>query len=168
MPSGEHWCENAVYTVYDLTADITLGTTSPPINQADPPGNDSPEPNDRPWTRLGVWNVPVGDIIEVELSDGSYTSGDMLCVGDVMIHAIWPTVSIRPTNVTVNPNVASVNAGDYVDWVDACQGVNIFVDGYGDRVELQLQASIDPLYTDIQNSSTSDWQASVNIRASAH
>ena len=33
---------NAVYTVYDLTADITLGTTSPPINQADPPGNDSP------------------------------------------------------------------------------------------------------------------------------
>ena len=43
------------------------------------------------------------------------------------------------------------------------RGLSISVDGYGDRVELQLQASIDPLYTDIQNSSTSDWQASVNI-----
>ena len=39
--------------------------------------------------------MPVGDIIEVELSDGSYTSGDMLCAGDVMYYAIWPTVSIR-------------------------------------------------------------------------
>ena len=75
-----------------------------------------------------------------------------------MIHAIWPTVSIRPANVTVNPNVASANAGDYVDWVDACQPINIPIEGQGDRVELQLQASIDPLYTDIQYASMSDWQ----------
>ena len=160
---GTQWAANAVYTVYDVTADTTLGALT--VNQADAPLGQSPEPNDRPWTRLGVWNVPVGDTIQVELSDSWYASGDMLCAGDVMIHAIWPTVSIRPTNVTVNPNVASANAGDYVDWVDACQEVNIFVNGYGGRVEFQLQASINPLYTNIENQSASmsDWQASLNI-----
>ena len=153
---GAQWAANAVYTVYDVTADTTLGALT--VNQADAPLGQSPEPNDRLWTRLGVWDVPADDMIEVELSDGSYTSGDMLCAGDVMIHAIWPTVSIRPANVTVNPNVASANAGDYVDWVDACQPINIPIEGQGDRVELQLQASIDPLYTDIQYASMSDWQ----------
>ena len=67
--------------------------------------------------------------------------------------------------MTVNPNVATANVGDYVDWVDACQGIAPPVEGQGDRVELQLNASIESLYTQIQNLtvSMSDWQASVNI-----
>ena len=67
-----------------------------------------------------------------------------------MIHAIWPVVSIRPTDVTVNAKVASANAGDYVDWVDVCQPIQVpLEDGQGDRVALQLQASIESLYYDI-------------------
>ena len=32
------------------------------VNQGtDVPGQDSPVPNDRPWTLLGVWNVPASD-----------------------------------------------------------------------------------------------------------
>jgi len=85
----------------------------------------------------------------------------VLCAGDVMVHAIWPTVSLRPTNVTVNSAVAAANAGDYVDWVDASQGISIPVEGQGDRVQLQLQASIEPVYTSIQNASMNGWSYAV-------
>ena len=66
-----------------------------------------------------------------------------------MIHPLWPTVSIRPTNVTVNSHIGAANAGDYVDWVDACEGVNLPVEAEGDRVPVQLQASIEPLYYEV-------------------
>jgi hypothetical protein len=76
-----------------------------------------------------------------------------------MIHAIWPTVTIRPTDVTVNPKVPSADDGDYVDWVDACQAINVPVEGDGTRTQLQLSAAIDPLYAQIPNASMSDWHA---------
>ena len=65
------------------------------VNQQQSPGYASPEGSDRPWRLLGVWNVPATDTLEVELSDGQYSLGDMLCAGDAMIHPLWPTVSIR-------------------------------------------------------------------------
>ena len=122
---GTQWAANAVYTVYDVTADTTLRRThgqpgrrpARSIAGAQRPAVDA----------LGVWNVPVGDMIEVELSDSSYTSGDMLCAGDVMIHPLWVTVTCRAAGVTANPSVPNnpIAQGDYVDWVDACQGFDV-------------------------------------------
>ena len=158
-PAGKNWATDAVYKVYEVVNGVPvnppLGTV--PIDQKhDLPGHDSPITNDRPWTRLGVWNVPVGDTLEVTLSAAS---GDEICVGDVMIHAIWPTVSIAAANVTPNPKVVAANWGDYTDWRDACQGITVSVDGQGNRVPLQLSASIEPLYTLIHNASMNDWTA---------
>ena len=108
LPTGKtSWATNAEYWVYEVTpggVSTPLGTSY--VNQASRPANQSPITNDRNWTRLGVWNVTVGDTLEVFLTDGNTSvSTDELCVGDVMIHAIWPTVSIRATNVTVNSKV---------------------------------------------------------------
>jgi Ca2+-binding RTX toxin-like protein len=154
---GTHWAYAAEYEVF---SDGTL-LGSVIVNQSAAPGQDSPEPNDRPWTMLGVWNVSAGQTLTVDLVSGSISGGvnsdpyGALCAGDVMIHAIWPTVSIRPTNVVVNPLAA--NAGDYVDWVDSWQSMQIPVEVKGPRLELQFQASIEELYTDIQGASLSDW-----------
>ena len=80
------------------------------IDQTASPGFDSPVPGDRPWKLLGVYDVSVGDTLTVTLSydtaDGGQDSTHYspLCISDVMIHPLWPTVSIRATNVTVNPN----------------------------------------------------------------
>jgi hypothetical protein len=65
--------------------------------------------------------------------------------------------------VTVNSAVAAANAGDYVDWVDACQGIAVPVEGKGDRLQLQLQGSIESLYSDILSASMNDWQPQLNI-----
>ena len=112
------------YTVYDngVAAGIqrSNGRRGQPVGGVH--ATDSPMPSDRPWLRLGVWNVGALDTLKVVLIDDSYHEGDRLCVGDAMIHAIWPTVSIRSTSVTVNPKAA--NANDYIDWVDACQGIS--------------------------------------------
>ena len=154
---GTQWTSHAEYIVWDN--DGAVSATIHNVDQTQSPGGALP--NDRPWKLLGVWSVPADDTLHVELSFdygyGSPQPGDVLCAGDVMIHAIWPTVSIRPTTVSVNPKVASANAGDYVDWVNACQSINIPVEGQGARVELQLQASIETLYTQT-GGSMSDWQ----------
>ena len=119
------------------------------MNQQQSPGYASPEGSDRPWRLLGVWNVPAGDTLEVELSDGQYSLGDMLCAGDAMIHPLWPTVTCRAAGVTVNPLVPDnpIAQGDYVDWVDACNPINIPVEGEGDRLQFNVSATIDPLYS---------------------
>ena len=103
LPSGDHWAHDAVYEVRD--GSTPLGSI--PVDQSLAPGsNDPPEPNDRPWTLLGVWNVPFGHTLTVVLYNGSDSAhpdpGGVVCVSDVMIHPLWPTVSIRSTDVTVN------------------------------------------------------------------
>ena len=110
---GTQWAANADYSVYEWIDDVKTFLTTVDVNQGSAPPNNSPTGADRPWKLLGVWNVT--GWIEVDLADGSSTPGDRLVVGDAMVHAIWPTVSIRPTDVTVNPNVATAHAGDYVD-----------------------------------------------------
>ncbi len=158
------WESDARYTISESVEGhlVQLGQIDN-IDQTASPGFDSPVPGDRPWKLLGVYDVSVGDTLTVTLSydtaDGGQDSTHYspLCISDVMIHPLWPTVSIRATNVIVNPRAA--NAGEYVDWADACNPINIPVEGQGDRVPLQLQASIDPLYYDIANTTANDWHA---------
>ena len=165
LPSGDHWAHDAVYEVRD--GSTPLGSI--PVDQSLAPGsNDPPEPNDRPWTLLGVWNVPFGHTLTVVLYNGSDSAhpdpGGVVCVSDVMIHPLWPTVSIRAMNVVVNSK--AVNADDYRDWVAAFDPIEVPVEGQGNRVEFQLHASIDPLYAQIANLanvSMSNWQAGLNI-----
>ena len=155
---------DAVYDVYDNGTLLTPNGVT--VSQEQSPGNDSPEANDRPWMLLGVWNVGAADTITITLVNHDTLLGTVLCAGDAMIHAIGRTVSIRQENVTVNSKVAPANDGDYADWVDACQPIQVPVDGQGDRMAFQLQASIDPLYTqiaNIPNVSMSDWQAQLSI-----
>ncbi len=156
------WESDARYTITG-TADGSPHQVKN-INQTAPPGNDSPVPNDRPWKLLGVYDVNVGSTLTVTLCYDTPDGGEdpthdaPLCISDVMIHPLWPTVSIRPTNVTVNPMAANYN--DYVDWVDACNPISVPVeDGQGDRTELQLEASISPLYYDIPGANPNDWTA---------
>ncbi len=162
------WENDARYTITGTADGLPHQVDN--INQTAPPGNDSPVPNDRPWKLLGVYDVNVGSTLTVTLCYDTHDGGEdpthdaPLCVSDVMIQPLWPTVSIRPTNVTVNPKVAPANAGDYVDWFDACNPISVPVeDGQGDRTELQLAASINPLYAQIPNASMSDWQAALSI-----
>ena len=144
LPSGDHWAHDAVYEVRD--GSTPLGSI--PVDQSLAPGsNDPPEPNDRPWTLLGVWNVPFGHTLTVVLYNGSDSAhpdpGGVVCVSDVMIHPLWPTVSIRSTDVTVNSKVASANDGIYEDWFDACNPIEPPVEGSGTRTELQLAANVE-------------------------
>jgi len=166
---GGHWESDARYTITGTADGLTHVIHD--IDQTVSPDSDAAL-GDRPWRLLGVYNVNVGSELNVELSydtsngkmDSTHSS--MLCVSDVMIHPLWPVVSIRPTNVSVNTKVAVAHAGDYVDWVDACQPISIPVEGQGDRIKLQLQASIDPIYAQIGNLagvSMSNWQAQLNI-----
>ena len=142
---GIQWTENAVYTVSDSANSFTPFTTDP-INQgAACTNNNSPEPGDRNWKLLGVWNVPVLDTITVTLTDGSYQTGDMLCVGDAMIHAIWPTVSIRADLD------GTKTFGEKDDFLAASNPASISVEGGGSRLKLQMSASIESLYSDVAN-----------------
>jgi hypothetical protein len=119
---------------------------------------------DRPWKLLGVWNVPTGDHLSVKLSDDHYDdpghSNDYLCLGDVMIHPLWPTVSIRPANVAVNSRVTSDNpdhVGDYADWAAVVSPGEIPFEGAGSRVPIHVYASMDTLYSSISPISF-DWR----------
>ena len=122
--SGNHWTSHAEYDVYDGS---TLLTTVPiQVDQSQSPGNESPEPNDRPWKLLGVWNIPVGDTLTVVLqNDGTSDPGGMLCAGDAMIHPLWPTVTIRADLDGTG------TFGEKDDFLAACNPAEIPVDGSG-------------------------------------
>jgi hypothetical protein len=137
------------------------------VNQQGSPLNQSPEPNDRPWTRLGVWNVNAGDTLTVELSDPSPAAGDRLCVGDAMIHPLWPTVDIQQTGVTVPTQVPATAsaASDYVDWYDAANPASIPVEGSGSRAEFALSATVDPLFAQAPPYSGAAWNWTAKMPA---
>ena len=122
---GNHWESDAVYTITGA-ADGTHVIDD--VDQTASPGYDSPVPNDRPWKLLGVYDVSVGNTLTVTLCydgpEGRTDAYSPLCISDVMIQPLWPTVSIRATNVIVNPRAA--NAGEYVDWADAWGAVASF------------------------------------------
>ena len=136
LRAGTQWAEHAVSMPYRPGGTRPLGEQT--VNQQQSPGYASPEGSDRPWRLLGVWNVPAGDTLEVELSGRSSTvwatcsaagrrdDPSPLADGDI---------AARP-GVTVNPLVPDnpIAQGDYVDWVDACNPINIPVEGQGDRV----------------------------------
>jgi hypothetical protein len=152
---GTQWVDNAVYVVMD--GSTILGTVT--VDQTSSPGNGSPESADRPWKLLGVWNVPAGDTIEVILKSGDIGSanpGDMLCAGDVMVHAIWPTVTIR-TNANGDGILDTKD-----DWVDSFQPIQMAVEGTGTRTELQLQTSIEMLYFSISSAIATEALPSVS------
>jgi Ca2+-binding RTX toxin-like protein len=153
--AGTQWAENAVYTVYDGTT--ILGRVT--VNQQSAPPGDWTEYTDRPWKLLGVWNIGANDHISIVLSDGDIETGDRLCVGDAMTQAIWPTESIRPTDVTINSEVPTAFDGDYIDWSDACQPVDCISEGTGVGTPVDLHASIDPLYYQIPGAPADAWQA---------
>ena len=160
--SGNHWSTKAVYVVYDNGTPLYVDSSYDDfttVDQTSPPGNDSPIAGDRQWLLLGVWNVAAGHTITVGLFNNDDSPNTVLCAGDAMIHAIWPTVSIRSTNVTANPNVPSAYAGDYTDWVDASNPPSIPVEGSGSRLGLQVTALIELLYYSILGSTLSDWTA---------
>ncbi len=152
---GTQWATDAKYEIFD--GGTLVGSV--PEDQQTQPGNDSPVPNDRAWTRLGVWDISSGTLT-VKLVDNGSPTGSVLCAGEVMIHPLWPTVSIRATNVTINSKVAPANAGEYVDWVDACQPIGIRAEGSGTRTKLQLTATIDQLFADLPNW---NWTASLPL-----
>ncbi|MGA2069705.1 MAG: hypothetical protein ABSG86_32430, partial [Thermoguttaceae bacterium] len=140
------------------------------VNQQGSPLNQSPEPNDRPWTRLGVWNVNAGDTLTVELSDPNAPSGDRLCVGDAMIHPLWPTVDIQQTGVTVPSQVSTLGtaaASDYVDWYDAANPASIPVEGSGSRTEFVLTAAVDPLFAQAPPYSGAPWNWTAKMPAAS-
>jgi hypothetical protein len=163
--SPYHWSHDAAYEVLDDGTPLAnnAGKYLTIVDQTMSPNDNSPIGADRLWTLLGVWNVPASDTLTVDLFNLDSSADVALCAGDAMIHAIWPTVSIRPTDVTVNPNVPGPRDGDYIDWFDACQPVNVPIEGQGNRVQFQLKASIESLYADIPGASISDWQAEMNI-----
>jgi hypothetical protein len=154
LEPGEYWETNALYTISG-TADGQTYTFH--VNQNGSPGNDSPEPNDRPWKLLGVYDVNASDTLEVKLS-WQYDSngkiignvGGVLCVSDVMIHPLWPTVDIQQTGVTVPSQVSSLGkaaASGYVDWYDAWNPAGVSPEaGAGSRTEFALTATVDPLF----------------------
>ena len=79
------------------------------------------------------------------------SSGEMLDFNDVMIRPIWPTVSIRADE----DGTGTFSA--YDDYLNATNPAEIPVEGNGPRMELDLSASVDPLYA--QLGSMSDWNA---------
>ena len=171
LDGGSRWAHSAVYSVYDVppggTPDSGNLVGSMTVNQQGSPLNQSPEPNDRPWTRLGVWNVNAGDTLTVELSDPSPAAGDRLCVGDAMIHPLWPTVDIQQTGVTVPTQVPATAsaASDYADWFDACNPANIPVEGGGSRTEFVLTATVDPLFAQAPPYSGAAWNWTAKMPA---
>ena len=160
--AGTQWATNAVYAIYDSGG--LLGSVV--VNQQNSPGNQSPVPHDRDWALLGVWNVTGTLYVKLEsyssFYGGSPNEAGALCMGQIVVQALWPTVSIRAANATVNSQ--AVDPGAYADFAAACNPVSIPVEGQGARVQLNLQASMDPLYNQVQNPSQtqsspmSDWQ----------
>jgi hypothetical protein len=162
---GTHWSANAYYFVYvngvlETPGGIQVNQESAP--PTDSPQNNSPEDtsssnNDRPWDLLGVWNVPAGATITVVLVNADTSSGTSLCAGDVMAHAIWPTVTIR------EDASQSGLSGTQDDWHNTFQPIQIAPDDSGTRTELDLQASIELLYYQIPDTSADDWHFQLPI-----
>jgi hypothetical protein len=154
LDGGTQWAQHAQFDVYDGT---TLLGSLTNVNQQSQPGDASPEPNDRPWTLLGVWNVAVGDTLTVRLSDPTpHADGDRLCVGDAMIHPLWPAVFLHPADITVNSQVSAITdtnskdpetpSQEYCDWYGSWNAEDLPVEGDGDRAHLEAVAAIDPLF----------------------
>ena len=122
------------------------------VNQQNTCPNDSPDASDHPWNLLGVYNF-TSDTINMKLNDANNnpSSGEMLDFNDVMIRPIWPTVSIRANE----DGTGTFSA--YDDYLNATNPAEIPVEGSGPRMELDLSASVDPLYA--QLGSMSDWNA---------
>ena len=122
------------------------------VNQQDPCPNDSPDASDHPWMLLGVYNTTSGTL-KVELNDANSNPapGEKLDFNDVMIRPIWPTVSIRADQDGTGQFRA------YDDYLNATDPAEIPVEGTGPRMELDLSASVGPLYAQI--GSMSDWHA---------
>ena len=149
--TGTHWSQDAVYRVFDDAGLLPNGTVT--VNQEDPPNQDSPVPNDRPWTLLGVWMVPAGDTVTVEVYDGDSSAGSVVCMGDVMIHAIWPMLSIRADLDGTG------QFGEKDDFLASCYPPEIPLEGDAPRLAMKVCASIEQLYYDVEGSTSSDWQA---------
>ena len=154
LPSGDHWATRR--RVHFEVRDGSTPLGSIPVDQTSRPGQQLSAGAQRPPVdlvgRMECSFRPHADrrSLQRQRFRPSGPPAGWLCVSDVMIHPLWPTVSIRPTDVTVNSKVASANDGIYEDWFDACNPIDPPVEGQGDRVELQLQASIDSqLYTQI-------------------
>jgi hypothetical protein len=109
---------------------------------------------------LGVWNVPAGATITVVLVNADTSSGTSLCAGDVMAHAIWPTVTIRADA----KDDGAFNTKD--DAIDSFQPVQVPIEGNGSRTQFALNATVETLYASIPGASMSDWQASLSIAPS--
>ncbi|MGA2069071.1 MAG: hypothetical protein ABSG86_29220, partial [Thermoguttaceae bacterium] len=90
-----------------------------------------------------------------------------LCVGDAMIHPLWPTVDIQQTGVTVPTQVPATAsaASDYADWFDACNPANIPVEGGGSRTEFVLTATVDPLFAQAPPYSGAAWNWTAKMPA---
>ena len=145
---GTHWASDACYSVYDgstLLAQVD-------VNQQNTCPSDSPDASDHPWYLLGVYNTTSGTV-NVKLNDANNnpSSGEMLDFNDVMIRPIWPTVSVRADE----DGTGTFSA--YDDYLNATNPAEIPVEGSGPRMELDLSASVDPLYA--QLGSMSDWNA---------
>ena len=145
---GTHWASDACYSVYDgstLLAQVD-------VNQQNPCPSDSPDASDHPWYLLGVYNTTSGTV-NVKLNDANNNPsyGEMLDFNDVMIRPIWPTVSVRADE----DGTGTFSA--YDDYLNATNPAEIPVEGNGPRMELDLSASVDPLYA--QLGSMSDWNA---------
>ena len=151
LGTGTQWAANAAYSVYEWIDGVKTLLTTVDVNQGAPPPSDSPNGADRPWKRLGVWNVT--GWIEVDLSDGSSTTGDRLCVGDAMVHAIWPTISIRADL----DGTGTYGLKD--DFLATQDQFMINPEASGPRAKLELQAFVDPLYYDIPGATSDPWKA---------
>ena len=158
--------------VYEITGTADGQTHKVYVDQAESPGHDSPEPKDQPWKLLGVFNVEVGGTLTVKLVYDTPT-GEIggnpdgpLCVSDVMIHPLWPTVDIQRTDVTVNPKAA--DASGYVDWFDAWNPAGVSPEaGSGSRTQFQLTAQVDPLFAQAPPYNGAAWNWTAKMPAVA-
>ena len=147
---GTQWATHAAYEIFNGS---TLIDTVP-VDQQSSPSLELAESSSHPFQRLGVYSIS-SSMLHVELVDTEYQAGDMLNADAVVITPLWPTVWIR----------AGQSDQPYTekdDWLQLWQAVDIPVEGSGNRVQLQMHAAIDSLYSSIQypaQAHMSEWHA---------
>jgi hypothetical protein len=160
-PGG--WTHDAWYTLTCGGVQDVIG----PFDQSSPSGSGSD-----PWQMIsGQHSLPNGfyngGAITVAITNydprvGSTDNGDgrALQLGSVMLHPLWPTVSVtavgqspQPTDAAGNP-IAPADANQYAAWLDAWQSIPVPVEDGSDRTEIELRASIDSVFSNV-----TDWHA---------
>jgi len=160
VPGGGQWASNAWYCVYNGTyypgSPLTNLLEVVQVDQTgSPPTDQSPEQDDHPWRRLGVYNVTSGTITVVVSTQDPETqaySNGQVQADAAMVRPLWPEVSIR----TDWNGDGSFDEKD--DWLKSWSGAEAPQSSSSERMQVHLHAAIDHLFENIE-----DWTPQLNV-----